>query len=60
MAQSVVALLEDAELADRLTKTARADCEKYTWAAVREEWLAMYAEIAGRLIVNREQVTANA
>lgn len=60
MAQSVLALLEDAEMAARLIKTARADCEKYTWAAVREEWLATYAEIAGRLSVDAKQVTANA
>jgi glycosyltransferase involved in cell wall biosynthesis len=60
MAQSVLALLKDAEMAARLIKTARADCDKYTWAAVREEWLATYAEIAGRVSVNAEQVTANA
>lgn len=60
IARSVVALLEDAEMADRLIKTARADCEKYTWAAVREEWLATYAEIAGRARVGAEQVAANA
>ena len=60
IARSVVALLEDAEMADRLIKTALADCEKYTWSAVREEWLATYADIAGRARVGSEQVTANA
>jgi L-malate glycosyltransferase len=59
IARSVIALLEDAEMTDHLIKTARADCEKYTWAAVREEWLATYAEIAG-LKPSPEQVTANA
>ncbi|HJQ69869.1 MAG TPA: glycosyltransferase family 4 protein [Blastocatellia bacterium] len=60
LARNVLALLEDAALAERLTKTARADCEKYTWTAVREEWLATYAEMAGRASVNVEQATANA
>ena len=60
VARSVIALLEEPEMADRLIKTARADCEKYTWSAVREEWLATYAEIAGRARVGAEQVTANA
>ena len=60
IARSVVALLEDAEMADRLIKTARADCEKYTWSAVREEWLSTYADLAGRAKVSAEQVTANA
>jgi glycosyltransferase involved in cell wall biosynthesis len=60
IARSVVALLEDARVADRLIKTACADCEKYTWSAVREEWLATYAEVAGRTSVGAKQVTANA
>jgi len=60
LARSVVTLLEDAEMADRLIKTARADCEKYTWAAVRQEWLAIYAETAGRAKISAGQLTANA
>ena len=60
LARSVVRLLEDAELAERLIKTARADCEKYTWAAVREEWVEAYAELAGRAGLSAEQATANA
>ena len=60
LALSVVRLLEDAELAERIIKTARADCEKYTWAAVREEWVAAYAELAGRAGLSAEQATANA
>ena len=60
LARSVVRLLEDAGLAERLIKTARADCEKYTWAAVRGEWVAAYAELAGRASVGAEQATANA
>ena len=60
IARSVVTLLEDASVADRLIRTACADCEKYTWSAVREEWLATYAEVAGRTSVGAKQVTANA
>lgn len=60
LARSVVTLLEDAELAERLIMTARADCEKYTWAAVREEWIATYAQLAGRAGLSAERATANA
>jgi glycosyltransferase involved in cell wall biosynthesis len=60
LALSVIRLLEDSELAERIIKTARADCEKYSWAAVREEWVAAYAELAGRARISAEQATANA
>ncbi len=60
LARSVISLLEDAEMAERLITTARADCEKYTWAAVREEWLTTYAELAGRASITAKQATANA
>ncbi|HEX5735898.1 MAG TPA: glycosyltransferase family 4 protein [Blastocatellia bacterium] len=60
LARSVVRLLEDAQLAERLVKTAREDCNKYTWAAVREEWVTAYAELAGRAGLSAEQAAANA
>jgi glycosyltransferase involved in cell wall biosynthesis len=60
LALGVVRLLEDAELAERIIKTARADCEKYAWAAVREDWVAAYGELAGRAGLSAEQATANA
>lgn len=59
LARNVISLLEDAEMAGRLITTARADCEKYTWAAVREDWIATYDELAGRASISAEQATAN-
>ncbi|HSE98483.1 MAG TPA: glycosyltransferase family 4 protein [Blastocatellia bacterium] len=55
LARSVLALLEDAEIARRIACEARAECSKYTWDAVRAAWLSVYAELAGRAhVANRE------
>ncbi|HWQ34188.1 MAG TPA: glycosyltransferase family 4 protein [Blastocatellia bacterium] len=52
LAQSVLRLLADDALAQRLIHTARAECVKYTWEAVREQWLAAYAALSpGRVSV---------
>lgn len=48
MADCAIRLLEDAELAAGLVARARAECEKYSWGAVRGEWLRLYHEVAGR------------
>lgn len=47
LARCALSLLEDDDLAARLIKRAAADCEQYTWEAVRTEWLAHYTELAG-------------
>jgi len=47
LARNCIALLEDGGLNERLTNTARNDCRKYTWAEVRNEWIEMYADLAG-------------
>lgn len=46
LAQAALGLLADQELATRLTTNAHAECRKYSWAAVREEWLTLYRELA--------------
>jgi len=46
LARSAMRLLEDDELAMRITTNARAACRKYSWAAVREEWLKLYFALA--------------
>ncbi|HZG52593.1 MAG TPA: glycosyltransferase family 4 protein [Pyrinomonadaceae bacterium] len=46
LAAAAVRLLEDPELADRLTSNALAACRRYSWAAVRDEWLKLYFELA--------------
>jgi glycosyltransferase involved in cell wall biosynthesis len=42
LAANVVRLLRDADLAKRLTKNAQEESKKYTWEAVREQWLTTY------------------
>lgn len=46
LAASAIRLLEDAELAERLASNALAACRRYSWAAVRDEWLKLYFELA--------------
>ena len=41
-ADRVIRLLENPDLADRLTAAARESCERYRWAAVREMWVSLY------------------
>lgn len=46
LAECVVRLLEDSELAAKITSRALEECRRYSWAAVRGEWLALYQELA--------------
>jgi glycosyltransferase involved in cell wall biosynthesis len=46
MAAAAIRLLEDGALALKLVSQARAECDKYTWRAVRDEWLKLYRELA--------------
>ena len=42
LADNVVRLLRDPELASRLAFNARAELHRYSWETVREEWLKIY------------------
>lgn len=55
LAAAALRLLEDDELADRLASNALAACRKYSWAAVRDEWLKLYFELADDTIAVRPQ-----
>ncbi|HEX8068930.1 MAG TPA: glycosyltransferase family 4 protein [Pyrinomonadaceae bacterium] len=46
LAAAALRLLADEALAARLTEQARRACERYSWAAVRGEWLKLYHELA--------------
>jgi glycosyltransferase involved in cell wall biosynthesis len=48
LAREALRLLEDQQLASRLAASARAECDKYRWAAVRGQWVEFYNEVAGR------------
>jgi glycosyltransferase involved in cell wall biosynthesis len=53
-AERVISLIEDPDLADRLTVQARASCEQYCWSAVRALWVLTY----GRALGSADIVTA--
>jgi glycosyltransferase involved in cell wall biosynthesis len=42
LARSAITLLEQPELAERIVSAARQECRRYTWEAVRAEWLKVY------------------
>ncbi|MGH9763862.1 MAG: glycosyltransferase family 4 protein, partial [Blastocatellia bacterium] len=48
LAASAIRLLEDVGLARRLTRKARSECVRYSWSAVRDEWVGLYARLAAR------------
>ncbi|MFN7948946.1 MAG: glycosyltransferase family 4 protein [Blastocatellia bacterium] len=48
LAQSVLRLPADDALAQRLIGQARDECAKYTWAAVKAQWLSAYAALAAK------------
>lgn len=48
LADAAMRLLEDEELALRISRAARAECDKYRWVAVRGQWLEFYEEVAAR------------
>jgi glycosyltransferase involved in cell wall biosynthesis len=53
VAERVLRVLGDQALVDRMTETARETCQKYTWAVVRDEWLALYRQLARRRSMRR-------
>jgi len=46
LAANVIRLLRDPALAANLAKNAYEDSQKYTWDAVREQWLKVYCDLA--------------
>jgi L-malate glycosyltransferase len=48
MADCAFRLLEDPQLARTLIENARRECDKYTWEAVKGEWIKLYRTMAAR------------
>jgi L-malate glycosyltransferase len=46
MARAALRLSRDEALARMIVQNAREECRKYSWAAVREQWLELYEELA--------------
>jgi L-malate glycosyltransferase len=42
LAQNVIQLLQNPELAERLAENARKEFQRYSWPIVREQWLGVY------------------
>jgi len=57
MAAAALRLLEDNELAVRLTRQARESSRKFTWPAVRDEWVSLYHELARGGSAERAEVS---
>ena len=47
LAACAIRLLRDQELAQTIVTNARAECEKYRWPAVRDQWIDLYAGLMG-------------
>jgi L-malate glycosyltransferase len=45
LAQNVMRLIREPDLAERLARNAYEECRNYTWEAVREKWLQVYREL---------------
>ena len=57
IAAHVLRLLGDPELASRLSRAAFATCDRCTWAAIRDKWIAAYQ---GALRADRASTTTDA
>ncbi len=58
MARAAMSLLEDEQLAINIARKAHAECRKYSWDAVRDEWLGLYVELAERASISRPRAGA--
>jgi glycosyltransferase involved in cell wall biosynthesis len=45
LAREALRLLKDQSLAERLTHEAKLECQRYSWEAVRTQWLELYEEL---------------
>jgi glycosyltransferase involved in cell wall biosynthesis len=45
LAREAIRLLQDATLAARIVSQARQECKKYSWEAVRNQWLSLYDQL---------------
>ncbi|HLM02808.1 MAG TPA: glycosyltransferase family 4 protein [Pyrinomonadaceae bacterium] len=49
LAAKAIYLLENPEIARTITGNARRECAKYSWEAIRPQWLALYEKLAAEL-----------
>lgn len=58
MASAAIRLLESPELAERVARNAYQESAAFTWSAVRDTWLGLYARLAGTTLKTSRQVAA--
>lgn len=51
LAQNVIRLLQDSELAERLACNAKQESQRYSWPIVREQWLEVYRSMISRATI---------
>ena len=55
MAQAAFRLFADEELAQRIINEAREECRKYSWSAVRDQWMDLYQSLARKSLGSEGQ-----
>jgi len=58
MAAAAIRLLEDNELALKLTAQARIRAKKFTWPVVRDEWVSLYHELGTGAVADGDPLIA--
>lgn len=58
VARQVIRLLDDQALANHLAREALASCNDYRWPVVREQWLALYRDLAHAVTPEAVTVTS--
>jgi L-malate glycosyltransferase len=58
LAQNVIRLLQNSELAERLAANARQEFQRYSWPIVREQWLGVYRTLVFRNVPAVEELAA--
>lgn len=54
LAKQAIYLLENADLAQAIIDRARKECAKYSWEAIRPQWLSLYENLAAESKGNRK------
>src|SRR5262249_11677392 len=59
LAQGIIQVIENSELAERLIGQAYIDCRQYTWEAVGQQWVSLYGKLAGHVPATFEPQSDN-
>ena len=57
LAQNVIQLLGNPELAERLAENAHQELHRYSWPIVRKQWLEVYRGMVSREARSAEKIT---